>query len=357
MSNRIKIAVLGLGRAGLNMHYSELICYPELYQIVGGADPLFNRAEELHRRCGAKPYHNLEELLADSDAELVAVCSRSADHVKHTLQILEAGKMALVEKPIAVNYAEALELGKAYEQYPGKLYFRHNRRFEAGFCFLRELIAAGHIGEVFEIKLRRLSYQLRNDWQVLQECHGGQMNNWGPHLIDQALQLLEAPVKDIWCDRKHVVAAGDAEDHFRIMLKAENGRVADIQISGACSTPEPYFTAYGTRGSIICKDDEELRYRWLAPESEGKSCPASKDAPAILPGEPTAGSMSSAALKWRWGTMMIEPSDGTNIMSFYKILYDSIRLGKKFPVSCAEALEVVRITEEAKKMSQIKHYC
>ncbi|NLZ59024.1 MAG: Gfo/Idh/MocA family oxidoreductase [Lentisphaerae bacterium] len=357
MSEQIKIAILGLGRAGLNMHYSELSLYPELYQIVGGADPLFNRAEELHTRCGAKAYHSLEELLADSDAELVAVCSRSADHLKHTLQILEAGKMALVEKPIAVSYAEALELGKAHDQYPGKLFFRHNRRFEAGFSFLRELIAAGHIGEVFEIKLRRLSYQLRNDWQVLQDCQGGQMNNWGPHLIDQALQLLESPVKDIWCDRKHVVAAGDAEDHFRIMLRAENGRLADIQISGACSTPEPYFSVYGTRGSIICKDDEELSYRWLAPEIAGKSCTASKDTPAILPGEPSAGSMSSGTVKWRWGTMMVEPKDNLSTKSFYKILHDSIRGGKKFPVTCAEALEVVRITEEAKKLSEIKHYC
>ncbi|NMA20242.1 MAG: Gfo/Idh/MocA family oxidoreductase [Lentisphaerae bacterium] len=357
MSQKIKVGILGLGRAGMNMHYAELSMYSDLYTVVAGADPLFNRAEELQKRCGAKPYHNIDEMLADPNVELLSVASRSGDHVKHALQGLAAGKYVFVEKPIAVSYAEALQLAEADKKYPGKLFFRHNRRFESGFTFIRELIAAGNIGEVFEIKLRRLSFQLRNDWQVMSECEGGQMNNWGPHLIDQALQLLESPVKDIWCDRKHVVAAGDMEDHFRIMLRAENGRLADIQISGACAMDEPIFTVYGTRGALICKDDREVSYRWVTPGQEVKSQAASAGTPAILPGEPTAGAMSSKPLSWRWGTIMVEPKDGVDTHFIWKHLHKSIREGVPFPIKTAEAVEVVRVTEEAKKQCAIRHYC
>ena len=356
MKQKIKVGILGLGRAGFCMHFPEISRYPELFTIVAGADPLFNRAEELQKKCGAKPYHNIDELLADPEVELLTVASRSGNHVKHALQGLAAGKYVLVEKPIAVNYAEALQLAEADKKYPGKLFFRHNRRFEAGFNFIRELIASGKIGEVFEIKLRRLSFQLRNDWQVIAACDGGQMNNWGPHLIDQALQLLESPVKDIWCDRKHVVAAGDMEDHFRILLRGENGRLADIQISGACAIEEPYFTIYGTRGTLVCRNDSELSYRWVTPEQDVKSPQADTGTPAILPGEPSAGAMSSP-LNWRWGTIMVEPKDGVETSHIWKHLYASIREGAPFPIKTAEALEVVRVTEEAKKLCAVRHYC
>ena len=356
MDKKIKVGILGLGRAGMNMHFPEMSKYPDLYKIVAGADPLYHRAEELQKRCGAHPYHDIDEMLADPEVELLTVASRSGDHVKHALQGLSAGKYVLVEKPIAVSYAEALQLADADKKYPGKLFFRHNRRFESGFTFIRELIAAGSIGEVFEIKLRRLSFQLRNDWQVISECDGGQMNNWGPHLIDQALQLLESPVKDIWCDRKHVVAAGDMEDHFRIMLRSENGRLADIQISGSCAIDEPIFTVYGTRGTLVCKDDQELSYRWVTPGQEVKSPAASSDTPAILPGEPPAGKMNNP-LCWRWGTIMVEPKDGVDTHHIWKHLYKSIREGAPFPIKTAEALEVVRVTEEAKKQCAIRHYC
>ncbi len=354
--DKIKVGILGLGRAGLNMHFSELSRFPELYTVVAGADPLFHRAEELQKRCGARPYHNLDEMLADPELELLTVASRSAEHVEHALKALQHGKYVFVEKPIAVNYAEALQLAEADKKYPGKLFFRHNRRFESGFNFIRELIAAGHIGEVFEVKLRRLSFQLRNDWQVLNSCEGGQMNNWGPHLIDQALQLLESPVKDIWCDRKHVVASGDAEDHFRIMLRGENGRLADIEISGACAIDEPIFTVYGTKGTLLCKNDQELSYRWVDPGQEAKSPEASTGTPAILPGEKEEGSMT-APLKWRWGTIMVEPKDDVDTWHIWKHLFKSIRQGTAFPISTAEALEVVRITEEAKKLCEVRHYC
>mgnify|MGYP000355577049 CR=1 FL=1 len=41
----------------------------------------------------------------------------------------------------------------------------------------------------------------------------------------------------MWSDLQQVAAAGDAEDCVRILLKAENGRLADVQIGGGtCNT-------------------------------------------------------------------------------------------------------------------------
>jgi predicted dehydrogenase len=57
MGKKIKVGILGLGRAGFNMHRGELERLPELFTIVAGADPFFSQAEERQKRCDTKPYH------------------------------------------------------------------------------------------------------------------------------------------------------------------------------------------------------------------------------------------------------------------------------------------------------------
>lgn len=44
----------------------------------------------------------------------------------------------------------------------------------------------------------------------------------GPHLLDQSLQLLGAPVRDVWNLLRRVLTPGDGDDHVRIMLVGEN---------------------------------------------------------------------------------------------------------------------------------------
>ena len=46
---------------------------------------------------------------------------------------------------------------------------------------------------------------------ILIDCGGGQLNNWGPHIIDHALQFLDYKVAEVWSDLKRVAAVGDAE--------------------------------------------------------------------------------------------------------------------------------------------------
>jgi hypothetical protein len=50
------------------------------------------------------------------------------------------------------------------------------------------------------------------------------MLNWGPHIVDHALRMLDSPVKHIWSNLRRVAAVGDAEDHLKIVLTGASGR-------------------------------------------------------------------------------------------------------------------------------------
>ena len=104
---------------------------------------------------------------------------------------------------------------------------------------MQEIIRSGILGDVYEIRLARHGYQRRDDWQTIKEFGGGQLLNWGPHIVDHALRFLESPVATQFSDLKFIAAVGDAEDHLKIVLKGENGRFVDMEISGGVALGAP----------------------------------------------------------------------------------------------------------------------
>ena len=107
-----------------------------------------------HELICAEPIHP-GEMLKDDNVELISIATRHPEHVPMALQALEAGKYVNIDKPYALNNREMAMLAEADKKYPGKLFLRHNRRFEAPFQKAMKLIATGVLGEINTVKLYR----------------------------------------------------------------------------------------------------------------------------------------------------------------------------------------------------------
>lgn len=347
--NKIKVGIWGAGRAGYGMHIGEIEKNSEMFEIVACCDILPDHCEEFAKKVeGVKTYSDGADLLADPNVEMVTIATRSPDHTAHALQALEAGKYVFIEKPIALTYEDALKLKDASEAFPGKLYCRHNRRFESAFVHIREIIAAGTIGDVYEVKLRRHGYQRRNDWQTIIACGGGQLNNWGPHIVEHSLRFLDSPVAEIWSDLKKIAAVGDAEDHLKIVMKGENGRIVDMEISGGAAIKEPEYIIFGTKGALTCTG-KEITLKYLDPAQKLEKVEAIADTP------PIHGAFgNSEKLKWIEETLEVAPSCACDTHDIWKHVYAAIRDGIEYPITIDEAIEVVRVTELVKNNSEFK---
>ncbi len=339
----IRIGLIGLGRAGWGMHRQELEGRERKFRIVAVCDSAAKRREAAVESLGCAAYRHAAEMIADPQVELVDVASRSPEHVRHVIQALKADKNALVEKPMALTYAGARKMAAAAGRSKGSLYVRHNRRFEPGFQHIREIIASGILGDVYEIKLRRLSYARRDDWQTLIDCGGGQLLNWGPHIIDHGLQFLESPLADLWSNLRKVAAVGDAEDHLKIIMVGENGRVVDLEISGGAAIDEPEYIVSGTKGGLTCTGDT-IRLRYIKP---GPKMPRRRAKSSSPPNEAVFG--SEDVLKWVDKTIPAKPKTRCDITSIWDHLYSAIRKGVPFPVKLEEAVEVMRVVSAVKK--------
>ncbi|MBN1866277.1 Gfo/Idh/MocA family oxidoreductase [Candidatus Sumerlaeota bacterium] len=339
----IRVGILGLGRAGWGMHCKELDSRTEKFQIVAGCDPDTGRLARMKERYGCATYRTIDELLGDANVDLVSIASRSPEHVEHAIRTLKARKIAFLEKPIALSYAEAKKLRTTVARTKGKLFLRHNRRFEPAFVHIQEIVASKILGNIYEIKLRRHGFQRRNDWQTLIRCGGGQLLNWGPHIIDHALRFLDGPVAEIWSDLKKVAAVGDAEDHVHIILTDKNGRKVDLEISGGAAISEPEYIVFGTRGALTCKG-KEIQLKYLNPARKLGRVRAEVASP------PMEGAFANAEkLEWIQETIPVGPKTPSSTEGIWDHLYSALRERKKFPVTLEQGLAVMDVISKVKK--------
>ncbi|MBQ7650126.1 MAG: Gfo/Idh/MocA family oxidoreductase [Victivallales bacterium] len=341
----IKVGIWGLGRAGFGMHTKELQKYNDEFTVVAACDIDPARFDKLHERFpDAATYTDGEAFLADPSVELVSVAVRSPQHVDYAIRALEKGKLVFLEKPIALTTLGTAKLAEAIKAHPGKLYFRHNRRFELLFNQALDFMHSGKLGDVFEIRMARHGFGFREDWQAIIDCGGGQLNNWGPHVIDQAVQMLESPVKSVWSDLKRIHGRGDAEDHVKVILKGENGRIVDLEISDSVAIGAPVTEIYGSRGTLRSEADG-IHVKYMKPEQEMPTYGAKRESPPL-----SAGFGGGFVAEFIDEVIPYEKERITEFDIYHK-LYEAIREGQPFRVKPEEAFENVRVAEIVRKQN------
>ena len=371
MPRIIKVGLAGLGRAGRFMHIPELLQLKDKFVITSVCDIVPERVEELPEGVGeVRRYTDFRELAADPEVDLVSIATWSTCHVEQAKLALKCGKYVVLDKPCALSYAEARELQTAADKFPGKLFLRFNRRFEPAFTAVRSVLDSGILGNVGMVKVyRHTGYVRRFDWQTLVAHGGGLFNNWGPHLVDQALRLLEAPVKDLWCDLQHRVSAGDGEDQVKLLLRGGNGRVVDVEISNVVTIAANWYELWGDRGTLtVPAGGKIMKLKYLKP---GLTLPPLKAVEGVFPVTAYKNQrdklefveeerpVTTAARTYQQGRL-VDPAtvDHTAGYTYQDTMWDHVYAavtdGVPYPVTVAEGVEVVRVTEEAKRLSGYK---
>ncbi len=337
--NPIKVAVVGQGRSGYNIHVDRLRD-DERFQIVAVADFDRGRREQTKKEIGCEVYHDHRKMLKETDAELVIVSSYSFTHAPIAVQVLDSGRHALVEKPLAMNTEWVDRMIRARDGAKKRLFPFHNYRYSRDYLHLREIMKTGPLGKIFEIRIRLLGFSRRNDWQTLRRYGGGVLNNTCPHFLDLALQMLEAPVEEVFTDLKLVTNIGDVENHVRVLMKAKNGRIADMLVSSVDAFPEPKWTILGSRGTLVC-DGKATHLKFFDPKEAKKPY-------RVHPGpSPGRSYKFGGELPWQELTLSVDETEIPH--DLHDNVYAVLRKRAKQDITLEDVREVVRITEQARR--------
>ena len=203
---------------------------------------------------GIATYTSVESLLADPNVDLVTIITPHDSHMRLSVQCSEAGKHVVVEKPMAITSEEATRMIDAAKRAGKVLTVFHNRRHDGDFLAIRETVASGMIGDVFQIQAGGGGYGHPGTWwRSNKAVSGGLMYDWGAHFIDWILNIMPGrKVIHVTGALHHLVWTDQTnEDHGQILIRFDNGATAELTQSRLMAVPMPRWRILGTKGGIL----------------------------------------------------------------------------------------------------------
>lgn len=293
MSERgpVRVALIGYGFAGRTFHAPLIVAVPRLaLTVVASSNAARVHADLPDVEVVADPLH----AAGHADVELVVIATPNDSHFALARAALLAGKHVVVDKPLTPTLHQARELVTLARRCGRMLTVFHNRRWDSDFLSVRAAIEAGRIGDVvhLESRIERFRPQVRDRWRERSGPASGLWWDLGPHLVDQALQLLGRP------DRVQANLAlqrdGAVIDDWAHVVLSFGHRRAVLHVAMVAAAPAARFMVHGTRGSLVKRaadrqesqliagirpDDPEWgadpdALMWHGPEGEVEAVPA-----------------------------------------------------------------------------------
>ncbi len=141
---------------------------------------------------GIETYASADEMLAKSEANMVTLITPHNTHAELALKCLEAGRHVVSEKPLAITTDECDAMIAAAEKSDVVLSTYHNRHWDGCIMEAVERVGSGAIGEVFRVEAHMGGYgQPRDWWRSSKSISGGVLYDWGVHLIEYSLQIID----------------------------------------------------------------------------------------------------------------------------------------------------------------------
>jgi predicted dehydrogenase len=144
----LRVAAVGAG-GGATAHF-EAARLTNAFEVIGVLDVDSDRARVQADRYGiGRCYRDLDHLLADDEAECVAVLTPPDTHESLTCAALAAGRHVVCEKPLGRTVAECDRMLAAADAADRRLLPVHNRLYSHAIARVHELVDSGDLGSVF----------------------------------------------------------------------------------------------------------------------------------------------------------------------------------------------------------------
>jgi predicted dehydrogenase len=194
---KMKVAVIGCGKIARDQHIPSLARNP-LVEIKYLVDIKIERAVDL-----ANQYHvpfalaDFREMLPDREVEALSLCTPNDTHATIAIECLDAGKNVLCEKPAAINAELAWKMKNAADRNDKMLSIGVVNRFSRAVNQIREMIAGGKLGNVYQIycsfRAHRAIPGLGGPFTTKVHSGGGVLIDWGVHFLDLIFYCIGMP--------------------------------------------------------------------------------------------------------------------------------------------------------------------
>jgi 1,5-anhydro-D-fructose reductase (1,5-anhydro-D-mannitol-forming) len=240
-------------------------------QLVAVCSRDQERAEAFAAKHGAQvAYTSLETLLADSRVDVVCIASPNFLHAPYTTLAAHAGKHVLVEKPMAVNVDEAVEMVQTCQAHGVKLGVGFHLRHHPGHQEARRLIGEGVLGTITLVQAQwglGLRGQVEISPERLMDMRSGHRSTWwgtperigkafamlanGVHCIDLLHFLLGQHVVEVAALTDGQTQESPLERLATMCLRFDGGTIGTVCCGFKMPDSKNDATLYGSHGRIV----------------------------------------------------------------------------------------------------------
>ena len=342
---KLKLAIIGQGRSGRNIHGEFLKSENnDIFEVAAVVDQDAQRRERAFKEYpGCKIYADYRELYGAEDVDLVVNASYSHQHYEITKDLLKHNYNVLVEKPFARNFYECSDLIKTAKDH-GVVLAVFQQTFLAPFYLeTKKILETNKIGDIKQVSIRYNGLARRWDWQTLHAKMGGSVYNTGPHPIGLALDFLgfDAEAKVAFSKLDCALTSGDAEDYAKIILTAPGKPVVDVEINSTDAFSDYNLKIQGSRGTYKCTY-KNYKMKYFV-DSENPERPVVAQ---FLKNEEGLPIYCSEKLAFHEEEGAFEGSAfDAAVENFYRMLHDTLTTGAPLIVKPDWAAKIINVIE------------
>jgi predicted dehydrogenase len=231
MSNRLRLAVIGVGALGRH-HARILSTFPDV-TLSGVVDSRQQQGERIAADFGTQWFSSMAPLMSAVDGVVVAV--PTVYHHEVAGPLLDAGIPVLIEKPLAMNLDQSLKLHRLSRYRDTILQVGHVERFNPAFELLRT-----HVGRPLHIRCQRVSPYTFRSTDI------GVVHDLMIHDIDLVLSLTGSDVCGV--ESFGSVTFGPHEDMAVARIRTSSGVIVDLTASRMSPTAERSIQVWSEDG-------------------------------------------------------------------------------------------------------------
>ncbi len=254
-NQKVRVGLIGLGSISYahEAGYSEI---EETCEIVALCDI---NEEEVNNRIGmhpgAKGYTRYQDLISDSNVDIVDIIVPHVFHYEIAKAALEKGKHVLVEKPITVMSVQGEELITQAKQKDLKFSVAENTHFVTAYLKAEEILKQKILGDILSVRTLIAGsevYRIKdpNLWHG-KAPYGGVILDSSVHNF-YLFKWLFGGVRDVIGFASKLIPEGEVEDNGLILGHLLNG--AEFQLNTSCTFEIPWterVEIYGSKGGMI----------------------------------------------------------------------------------------------------------
>ncbi len=252
---KIRFALVGCGRIAQN-HFKAIAQHGDRAELVGVTDVDAEALASAAKETGAKPYRNIRELLADTNADIVTLTTPSGLHPEQAIQVAASGRHVLTEKPMATRWEDGLRMVRACDEAGVHLFVVKQNRRNSTLQLLKQAVEKGRFGRIYMVNInvfwsRPQSYYDAAKWRGTWEFDGGAMMNQASHYMD-LLHWLIGPIESVQAYTATLARDIEAEDTGVIGVRWRSGALGSVNVTMLTypKNLEGSITIIGEKGTV-----------------------------------------------------------------------------------------------------------